>query len=150
MEIIHAHRHSWQKPQPPRLRAASVSRPAQPVQAQLLDSMSFRDRARSNIGSMIATSAAGDHSPEPHTFINVCEVIALRSIRPVHPMPYQLAVARGNQLARYDLSWVRLPPVEECNQPFIGRIAFQCSDYLERGDHGDAAASNDGPRRWPR
>jgi hypothetical protein len=54
MEIIHAHRQSRQKPQPPRLSATSVSRPAQSVQAQFPDSTRLMACTRSNIGSMIA------------------------------------------------------------------------------------------------
>lgn len=59
-----------------------------------------------------------------------------------------LAVARRNQLARDGRSWVRIVPAEESHQPLVGRIPFQCSDHLQRGDHRDAVTSHDGPGSW--
>jgi hypothetical protein len=74
--------------------------------------------------------------------------VTLRTARSADGLSDGLAVARRNQVARDDRSWVRLVPVEESHQPLIGRIPFQCSDHLERGDHRDAATSHDGPGSW--
>ena len=55
METCHAQWQPTQKPQLPRLRAASVSLLKQPAHGQVLARMYFTADSRSNISSMIAT-----------------------------------------------------------------------------------------------
>jgi hypothetical protein len=53
METFHAQRHPTQKPQLPRLRAASVSLLRQPAHGQVLARIRLTASSRSNISSMI-------------------------------------------------------------------------------------------------